>query len=111
MKGTVPISLQHDDSHPKMLDLGARSVFQLAQYIQALDLVITCDTAIAHFAGALGRPVWMLLSSNPDWRWGLVSEATPWYPSMRLFRAAEPLRWEPVIERVAEALKNLLDKH
>jgi hypothetical protein len=63
-----------------------------AAMIEQLDLVITVDTAIAHLAGALGKPVWILLPPNPDWRWLLEREDSPWYPGARLFRreAGEP---------------------
>ena len=57
-----------------------------AAMIGELDLVITVDTAIAHLAGALGRPVWVLLPPNADFRWLLDREDSPWYPTMRLFR-------------------------
>ncbi len=106
----IPVSLQYNDINPRMADFPASSVFELAQTIQGLDLVVTVDTLVAHLAGALGKPTWVLISSNPDWRWGLSGETTPWYPSMRLFRAAKPLEWGPVIGRVREALENLLDK-
>ncbi len=75
-----------------------------AALVQALDLVITTDTAMAHLAGALGKPVWVILSSHPDWRWGARGEATPWYPSARLFRQAERGRWDEVGLAVAQAL-------
>ncbi len=57
-----------------------------AAMVECLDLVITVDSAVAHLAGALGKPVWMLLGPNPDWRWLLEREDSPWYPTMRLFR-------------------------
>ena len=57
-----------------------------AAMVECLDLVITVDSAVAHLAGALGKPVWVLLGPNPDWRWLLEREDSPWYPTMRLFR-------------------------
>ena len=57
-----------------------------AAMLQNLDLVITVDTAVAHLAGAMGRPVWVMLAPNADWRWLLDREDSPWYPGMRLFR-------------------------
>jgi len=72
-------------------------------------LVITVDTAIAHLAGALAKPVWTLLPLAPDWRWMLEREDTPWYPTMRLFRQTRRSEWGPVMLRAAEEL-NILTK-
>ncbi|MGA7972910.1 MAG: tetratricopeptide repeat protein [Pseudolabrys sp.] len=75
-----------------------------AALIAALDLVITVDTSVAHLAGALGKPVWLLLPYIPDWRWLLERETSPWYPTARLFRQDETRRFDGVIARVREAL-------
>jgi tetratricopeptide (TPR) repeat protein len=75
--------------------------------VAALDLVITVDTSVAHLAGALGRPVWMLLPHALDWRWLRDREDTPWYPSMRLFRQRTPLVWDDVITRATTELARL----
>lgn len=80
-----------------------------AAFLEHLDLVITVDTSMAHLAGALGRPVWTLLHRKSDWRWLEDRDDTPWYPTMRLFRQQEHGAWEPVIERVAEALSRVPD--
>lgn len=72
-----------------------------------LDLVVTVDTAAAHLAGAMGRPVWVLLPPVPDWRWQLEREDSPWYPTMRLFRRRPGEGWGPVAARVATALEAL----
>jgi uncharacterized protein (TIGR03032 family) len=80
-----------------------------AQVIQQLDLVITVDTSVAHLAGALGKPVWTLLCYNPDWRWLLEREDTPWYPTMRLFRQSNPGDWKGVFKRVKQELQRLRD--
>jgi len=70
-------------------------------------LLITVDTAVAHLAGALGRPVWILLPYNPDWRWLTEREDSPWYPSVRLFRQSAIGDWDEVIRRVADSLRHL----
>jgi hypothetical protein len=69
-----------------------------------LDLVISVDTSVAHLAGALGRPVWVLLPYAPDWRWLLGRADCPWYPTMRLFRQPQPGDWETVVRQVAGEL-------
>ncbi|TWB27550.1 Flp pilus assembly protein TadD [Nitrospirillum bahiense] len=76
-----------------------------AALVAGLDLVITVDTAVAHLAGALGRPVWLLLPYAPDWRWRLNSRDTPWYPTTRLFRQERQGNWAPVIRQVVASLK------
>jgi predicted negative regulator of RcsB-dependent stress response len=76
-----------------------------AAVIENLDLVMTVDTAIAHLAGALGRPVWLALAVCVDWRWLLEREDSPWYPSMRLFRQTRLGRWDDVFERMAGELQ------
>jgi len=72
-----------------------------------LDLVVSVDTSVAHLAGALGRPVWVLLPVEPDWRWGLEGETTPWYPQMRLYRQTALRDWAGPLERVARDLAAL----
>ncbi len=78
-----------------------------AALVACLDLVITVDTAVAHLAGAMGKPVWMLTPFAPDWRWLLEREDTPWYPSLRLFRQLRPDDWSHVIERIRTELADL----
>jgi tetratricopeptide (TPR) repeat protein len=93
-----------------VIDLGDRldetsgAFMDTAGVMKNLDLVITCDTAIAHLAGALGVPVWVALASMPDWRWLLHREDTPWYPTMRLFRQTKPGDWDGVFIRMVEEL-------
>jgi tetratricopeptide (TPR) repeat protein len=75
-----------------------------AAIISSMDLVISSDTSVAHLAGALGKPVWILLQFVPDWRWLLDREDSPWYPTARLFRQDETRQWDNVIARVHVAL-------
>jgi len=79
-----------------------------AALITELDLVITVDTGVAHIAGALGKPVWILLPFMPDWRWMLGREDSPWYPTARLFRQRAPQDWVAVIERARGELRKFL---
>ena len=90
--GLVPIGRDQQD----MADTAA--------LIETLDAVVCVDTSVAHLAGALGAPLYLLLAYNPDWRWGLHGDTTPWYPSARLYRQDDSRRWEPVIDRVREDL-------
>lgn len=87
-----------------VLSAGLESLLDTAAVMQLVDLVITSDTSIAHLAGALGRPVWLVLKHLPDWRWMLGRDDSPWYPTMRIFRQPRPGDWPGVFERVAAAL-------
>jgi tetratricopeptide (TPR) repeat protein len=78
---------------------------ETAAAISQLDLVITADTSVAHLAGSLGKPVWMLTPFAPDWRWLLERNDSPWYPAMRLFRQPVAGDWESVMRAVAAALR------
>lgn len=82
---------------------------QTAAPIQDMDLIITVDTAVAHLAGAMGKPVWILLPFSPDWRWMLDRPDSPWYPSARLFRQTKVGDWDEVVDRVKGALKVFLE--
>jgi ADP-heptose:LPS heptosyltransferase len=75
-----------------------------AALIENLDLLITVDTAVAHLAGALDKPVWMLLKFRPDWRWLLDRSDSPWYPTMRLFRQPNRNDWDTPIRMISRQL-------
>ena len=75
-----------------------------AAAVSVLDLVVSVDTSVAHLAGALGRPVWVLLPYALDWRWLRDREDSPWYPTLRLFRQRRPQQWDEVLRRVSEEL-------
>ncbi len=114
VSGVSFYSLQKEVSEADRALLNQTSIVDLSPYfgdfadtaaaIAKLDLVISVDTAVAHLAGALGKPVWILLAFSPDWRWLLEREDSPWYPTARLFRQHQRGDWEDVFARVAEAL-------
>jgi tetratricopeptide (TPR) repeat protein len=78
---------------------------ETAELVAGLNLVITTDTSVAHLAGAMDKPVWILLPHLADWRWMQVTETTPWYPSARLFRQRNPGNWQEVIDSVSDELR------
>jgi len=113
--GTSFISVQRElrDSdaqalrrHPRILDLGPglNDFSDTAAVLTLADLVISVDTSVAHVAGALGRPTFVLLPFQPDWRWTLDRDASPWYPALQLFRQTTIGDWPSVIARVRLAL-------
>ena len=111
-EGVEFISLQkgeHPD-HEKLADFteDLQDYADTAALIAALDLVISVDTSVAHLAGAMGAPVWLLNRKDTDWRWLQDRENSPWYPSMRIFRQVEYKDWEDVIARVHEALRKFV---
>ena len=89
-------------------DAGADAFLDAAAVMENLDLIISSDTAIAHLAGALGRPVWVALKHVPDWRWMLDRSDSPWYPTMRLFRQRTRGDWEGVFSDIANELVALI---
>lgn len=82
-----------------------RDFADTAALLEAMDLVVTVDTAVAHLAGALGKPVWILLPYAPDWRWMVGRDDSPWYPTARLYRQQADRAWEPVLARVQADLR------
>jgi hypothetical protein len=86
---------------------GDRELAETAALLATLDLVVTTDTCIAHLAGAMGKPLWILLAKLGDWRWMQEIETTPWYPTARLFRQSEAGDWTGVIRRIMEELTEL----
>jgi tetratricopeptide (TPR) repeat protein len=78
-----------------------------AALVAGLDLIVTVDTSVAHLAGAMGKPVWVMLPFSPDWRWLLDRDDSPWYPSARLFRQASAGDWGSVVEQIARELRAL----
>jgi hypothetical protein len=105
-KGTGAEQLQDMAGRFPITEVGSRleDFMDTAAVLANLDLLITCDTAIAHLAGALGVPVWVGLPLVPDWRWLLDRGDSPWYPTMRLFRQKEPGDWAGVFEQISSAL-------
>lgn len=97
-----PAGLRCTDLAPELGDFA-----DTAAAVACLDLVISVDTAVAHLAGAMGRPVWVLLAYTPDWRWQLGREDSPWYPTARLFRQPSKGDWLEVVLQVRRELETL----
>ena len=87
-------------------DMGAT-----AALIESLDLVISVDSSVAHLAGALGRPVWLLNRFDSCWRWLKARTDSPWYPTMRQFRQTKAGEWQPVVAAVVETLTSWSQEH
>jgi tetratricopeptide (TPR) repeat protein len=113
------VSLQKGEAAAQLADLPGdvsvidgssadRDLADTAALVAALDLVITTDTCIAHLAGAVGKPVWILLPFRADWRWMEARETSPWYPTARLFRQSSPGDWAGVVERVSELARQVV---
>ena len=98
------IPATHADTRIKLLGSELKTFADTAALIMALDLVISVDTSVAHLAGALGKPVWVLVSHVPDWRWQLDREDTPWYPGAKIFRQSSIEDWSRPVEDVRGAL-------
>ena len=111
-KGPAEEALANPPKGMKITPLGNRiaDFADTAAAIANLDLVVSVDTAVAHLAGALGKPVWTLLPYVPDWRWMLERTDSPWYPTMQLFRQDAPGDWTGVVATIAKALRAELRK-
>jgi len=118
--GATFVSLQKDVRSADAVVLEQRSdILQVSDGLQdfsetaalmvQLDLVVSVDTSTAHLAGALGRPVWILLPYLPDWRWLLDRDTSPWYPTARLFRQDQTRVWDSVVTRVRAELLRFID--
>jgi hypothetical protein len=108
----LQVGRQRSELEGGVIDLGGRfdssSFADAAAVVNNLDLVISVDTSVAHLAGALGAPVWVLLPTCADWRWLREREDSPWYPSMRLFRQVRLGHWDDVVQRLAGDLRQLV---
>jgi len=118
-KNNTIFSLQKGDRSKELDECGARPLiidaareikdfYDSADLISQMDLIITVDTSVAHLAGAMGKPVWLLLPYTPDWRWMLKREDSPWYPQMRLFRQKSAGDWDNVFKKVYQAMADKL---
>jgi tetratricopeptide (TPR) repeat protein len=108
-KGPAASQLQSAPAEMKLIDLSPdlHDFADTAGAMAAMDLIITVDTAAAHLAGALARPVWVLISYSADWRYFLDRDDSPWYPTMRLFRQHDSGGWDRPIEEAAIALRSI----
>ncbi len=104
-----PAAAQRDAIQTPIVDLrpAIKDLADTAALMTHLDLIVTVDTSIAHLAGALAKPTWVLLPSAPDWRWLMHREDTPWYPTMRLFRQPTFGDWDTVIAQLRHELTAL----
>jgi hypothetical protein len=89
------------------IDAETGAFMDTSAIMNGLDLIVTIDTSVAHLAGGLGRPVWMVVPYWADWRWMIERPDSPWYPTMRIFRQPEPGAWGPVFDEVATALRRM----
>lgn len=114
LKNIRLFSLQKDESAAQLDELGwnilnfmddCQDLMDTAALMMNLDIIISVDTAVAHLAGAIGKPVWLLNRHESEWRWGLERKDSPWYPTMRIFRQSEPFEWDTVMQRIAAELE------
>lgn len=110
--GGCPVDLAIESENVEYIDLSEslNDLDEAGTNLLAMDLFITVDTALMHLAGALGLETWGLIPYVPDWRWGLNSESTPWYPTLKLFRQPKHGDWKSVFERIEADLKDRITK-
>lgn len=103
--GSEQLKQAPPDAH--LIDLAPelRDFADTAAIVASLDLIISVDTSVAHLAGAMGKPVWILLNKGCDWRWFLDREDSPWYPTARLFRQTTAGAWQDVVDRIEHELR------
>jgi hypothetical protein len=108
-KGDREAEAQNPPQNLPLINLGPeiKDLTDLSAVLETMDLLITVDTAPAHLAGALGRPVWVMLPAASDWRWMLKRPDSPWYPTIRLFRQTKMRDWTGVVSEVGAAMQKL----
>ena len=108
-KDIAPADVAILSGHANVIHIGGEldDFADTAAVVSLLDLVVSADTSVVHLAGALGRPVWVLVPFSPDFRWLLDREDSPWYPTARLFRQPRFGDWDSVLARVKEELESL----
>jgi hypothetical protein len=106
-KGTPRVQLAEAGIGNLLIDADDHDFAETAALVRSLDLVIMTDSALAHLAGSLGTPVWVLLDANPHWYHGPSGDRSDWYPSMRYFRQGRPGDWAEVMNRVVRDLAEL----
>lgn len=109
-KGPQTNDLANHPLQTKIIDLdnSINDLTDTANIIQQLDLIISVDTSVAHLAGAMGKPVWLLLAFSPDWRWLLDRSDSPWYPTMQIFRQDKPGNWQSILQTVHGKLSDII---
>jgi hypothetical protein len=117
--GMTLVSVQKGPAVAQMAGYGGRAPLlnldaEIADFedtiaiLDNVDLLVSVDTSVVHFAGAMGRPVWSMIPFAPDWRWLAGRTDSPWYDSLRLFRHPAPRRWDLVVPAVAAALRDFV---
>jgi tetratricopeptide (TPR) repeat protein len=108
--GSDCAELQNFERREELIDIGQslKDFSDTAAAVAEMDLVISCDTSVAHLAGAMGKPLWVVLKKEPDWRWGSDGETSPWYASARLYRQQSHGDWTIVVKRLVRDLRQMI---